>query len=216
MAEPLALSTFNPLLAAILIGLIGILLWVVTNWHLVRTGKAIKADIDQKRAATEKFVQDELKLLKRGLREDLEAPDTGALKGEVQELRQHLEKLDEALGGHFQAIHEVVEKLPERVRMAAISTKGVEMREVYAKATEAGEEVEQYVADNMDPVDIALAKVDSIEIKDAYREKNPLGALIAEGGKAWLMANLGERRGGGVVNMKRLRRGQGGEGSVYG
>lgn len=52
---------FDPLVWGILVGLVGILLWIVTNVHLKRTGTAIKADIDEKREATQEFVTTELK-----------------------------------------------------------------------------------------------------------------------------------------------------------
>lgn len=63
-----------------MVGVIGILLWIVTNVHLVRTGRSIKADIDAKREATEEFVQAEL----RSLRTDLSGTE---LKGEFDALR---------------------------------------------------------------------------------------------------------------------------------
>ena len=65
---------FDPLLIGTLVGVMGILLWIVTNWHLVRTGRAIKADIDEKRAGTEDFVRAELDVLKN----DLEIGDRSA------------------------------------------------------------------------------------------------------------------------------------------
>ena len=65
------------------------MLWIVTNWHLVRTGRSIKADIDEKRASTEAFVRDELRLLKTGIQEDLPKveirEDLDALRADFKE-----------------------------------------------------------------------------------------------------------------------------------
>lgn len=67
-------------MSVLIVGVFGIILWIVTNLHLVRTGRAIKADIDEKREATEKFVQAELGTL----RTDLGGTD---LKAELASLR---------------------------------------------------------------------------------------------------------------------------------
>lgn len=61
---------FDPLIGVLIVGVFGIILWIVTNWHLLRTGKAIKADIDDKREATEEFVRLELSNLKTELGKD--------------------------------------------------------------------------------------------------------------------------------------------------
>lgn len=58
---------FDPLVWGILVGLVGIALWIVTNWHLVRTGRGIKSEIDEKRASTEAFVRAELETLREDL-----------------------------------------------------------------------------------------------------------------------------------------------------
>lgn len=78
---------FDPLMAGVVVGLMGLLLWIVTNWHLVRTGKAIKADIDEKRAGTEAFVREELEGLKEELREAKPAVD---IKAELEGLESRL------------------------------------------------------------------------------------------------------------------------------
>lgn len=58
---------FDPVIGAILVGIVGIALWIITNVHLIRTGRAIKADIDAKRSETEAFVQRELASLQEDL-----------------------------------------------------------------------------------------------------------------------------------------------------
>ena len=68
---------FDPILGAVIVGLVGILLWIITNWHLVRTGRGLKADIDEKRAGTEAFVKRELSALKSSLQEELTGQDLG-------------------------------------------------------------------------------------------------------------------------------------------
>lgn len=64
---------FDPLLVGIVVGLLGIALWIVTNVHLVRTGRAIKADIDAKREETQEFVEEQLEGLQDGFKTELEA-----------------------------------------------------------------------------------------------------------------------------------------------
>lgn len=195
---------FDPLLIGILVGLIGIALWIVTNLHLVRTGRAIKADIDLKREATEEFVRAELTALKEDLGGYENAPDALGFQEEVQGLKAHLEKLDEALGEHFGAIHEVVEKLPERVKMAALSAKGVATRELMKEGDEAAEEMEQYVVDNYDPMAVAAMKVEGMKVPDTYREKNPLGAGIVDMAKEMALGWIRSGQRPGVVDMKKV------------
>lgn len=77
---------FDPVLGAILVGLIGLLLWIVTNWHI----KRVRTEIDEKRAETQDFVRSQLEDLKAGLKEDLAAEgqtiqiDAGPLMAQVQ------------------------------------------------------------------------------------------------------------------------------------
>jgi len=66
------------------VGVAGLALWILTNWHLVRTGKAIKADIDAKRAGTEAFVEDQLLDLRTSLQEELGKVSAEGLEDRVE------------------------------------------------------------------------------------------------------------------------------------
>lgn len=97
------LVEFDPLIVGILVGLIGIALWIVTNWHLVRTGRAIKTEIDEKRAATEAFVQGELATLREDLGGAVEldaAPLMKAISAELlPEITDRVENIKATLLG---------------------------------------------------------------------------------------------------------------------
>lgn len=75
----------DPVLWAIVIAILGLIMWAVTNIRLTRTGKAIKADIDEKRATTEEFVEKQLLDLRTGLQEELGKEFNGqALEARVE------------------------------------------------------------------------------------------------------------------------------------
>ncbi|MCJ2531786.1 MAG: hypothetical protein LN413_05725 [Candidatus Thermoplasmatota archaeon] len=90
---------FDPLWIGILVAILGLIMWAVTNIRLTRTGRDIKADIDEKRAATEEFVRGQLGDLRTGLQEDLPKVDLepqldalkATFKSDLQELESRLE-----------------------------------------------------------------------------------------------------------------------------
>jgi len=184
---------FDPLLLVLVAAVLGLLLWVYTNWHLRRTGLAIKADIDLKRASTEEFVKAELAALKA----DLGGGEEG---GGVAELKAHVQSLDVAMGAHIDALKADMKALPAAMTKAMYLAQGREMKALYSEATEAEGEVEQYVVDEMDPVSLAVMKVDSINPSEKYREEHALGAGIIDVGKELFKGWLNERRD--VVTMK--------------
>ena len=85
---------FDPLFIAILVGMLGLAMWAVTNIHLKRRVVEIKADIDAKRAGTEAFVEGKLEDLRNGLKADLPKMD----------IEPHLEALKATFKSDLEAL----------------------------------------------------------------------------------------------------------------
>jgi len=115
-------------------------------------------------------------------------PDIAPLEAKIQ-------GIDNALGAKFQELDGVLEGLPNRIRMGIMSEKGVETKALYRAATEGEEELETYMADNMDASEIAMAKIEAIEPNEDWQGKHPLGAMLVEAGKEFMRAKMDEARG---------------------
>ncbi len=130
-------------------------------------------------------------------------------------MEAQLSEIDVAFGKHIQALYDRVDALPERLKMSAQGSKGVEMREVYKAANAAEEDlVDAYVAD-LSPEERIAARLDSMEPSEEYTKKHPTGSMIVRGIRDMAVEMLRERRGD-VINMRRVGPGQGRFASVYG
>lgn len=79
---------FETILGLVVVGSIGFILWAFTNWHLWKGILGIKADIDVKRAGTEDFVKEELRILKVGLKDELGGENLkGSLQAQIEGLQ---------------------------------------------------------------------------------------------------------------------------------
>lgn len=132
------------------------------------------------------------------LKEDLGSPDLGAL----EDVKASITAIDEALGVKFQEFDQVLESMPERIRLIMISGKGVAMKAMYKEAVEGETELEEYVEGTLDPAEIAMAKIESIEPSEKWAGEHPIGKMIVEAGKEILRMKMDEARG--IVNMKRV------------
>ena len=126
---------FDPVWFAVIGAAGGILLWAYTNWHLRRGIQEVRADIDVKRAGTERFVKDELESLKEELRNAKPAVD---IKAELAGLESRLAtvQIDAApLMAQVQAelIPAVQEKV-ENVKSALLGHMGFAKKSVKALA----------------------------------------------------------------------------------
>ena len=123
-------------------------------------------------------------------------------KAEIDGVKAHIQGIDDALGAKFIELDQVIQALPARVAQVAGSVKGVEMKALYAEAVEGEEELESYVVDGMDPMDVAMAKVSAIEPNEEWKGKHPLGAMLVEAGKEFFKAKIDEQRG--TLTMKKV------------
>lgn len=89
------------LIAAILSVALAVALWIVTNLHVLRVGRSIKADIDAKRSETETFVRDELTGLKSSISGDMAA--LGSMEARLRA------ELPPNLDGRFEELSTAVE-----------------------------------------------------------------------------------------------------------
>lgn len=117
------------------------------------------------------------------------------LEGQVAQMDSKIEVLDQALGVKFTELEDALVGLPEKVRMSAIGAHGRGMRELYEGAEEAGEEIEAEVTRGMEPMDLALSKIETMQPSDAWKAKNPIGEAIVELGRAALKESIKGRRG---------------------
>lgn len=130
-----------------------------------------------------------------GLREDLTVPDIEGLEGRI-------DAIDNALGAKFRELDGVLAEMPTRMLQAAGSVKGVEMKAMYREAVEGEDELEEYAAEVMDPAEIAMARIESIEPSEEWGEKHPLGKMLVEAGKEVFRAKMNEARG--IIDMRAL------------
>ncbi len=205
-------AEFDPPIVGILVGMAGALLWLVTNWHLVRVGRSLKADIDAKRASTEEFVNGELSALKSSLQEELSGQDFGKLRADLQEelvgVTAKVEEAQEEVRAFYadfakfsEDMGKDVQGLPGKIGMRVIGDKGTEVAALqrYMEKTE-GEDI--VPAQNMmeavaseDPdliMATAMHKVANYSPSDKWIEDHPLTAMALEAGKPWILAKMGE------------------------
>ena len=188
-----------PLYALVL----GIIAWLVTNimvWVATgkRAGTILKGAKVESQAQKDEVVAHfdrELASLKR---------DGGEvnLKEEITAVQAHIQGIDDALGAKFEMWDQALAEMPGRVRLSIYGKEGAEAKALYRAAAEGEEEIEAYMAENMDASEIAMARVEAIEPPEDWKAKHPLGNMLVEGGKEWLRAKMDEARG--VVTLKKV------------
>lgn len=121
---------------------IAFVLWLWTNVHILRVGRAIKADIDVKRAATEAFVDSRIERVERVVA-DLrgEVAKSVVLPPAVLELPESMEELRGELNELVRTIGKDVASLPHAVRLELMAEAGRASQEVMQAAREKGEEL---------------------------------------------------------------------------
>jgi len=160
-------------LAALMIAIVGIVLWVVTNWNTIRVGRLLKKDIDVKRSATEAFVDSRLAKIEANLDAKLESMKTVQINAGpmVAELKAEL-------------LPELLEKV-ESVRTWVSSKLGLVTRGLKDLGEDAIEAVGAGVLENADPEDVLRAQLATLRVVDP--EKHPYAAA----GLAYIKAQLG-------------------------
>ncbi len=214
----------------------GALLWLVTNWHLIRVGRSLKADIDQKRAETEEFVKGELSALKSSLQEELSGQDFGKLRADLQEelagVTTKVEEAQEEVRAFYadfakfsEDLGRDVQGLPGKIGMRVIGDKGTEVAALqrYMEKTE-GEEIlpaqtmmEAVASEDPDLIlATAMHKVANYSPSDKWVEEHPLTALALEAGKPLILGKMAEVLEGTLVGGRRQTAGRTGPGGAQG
>ena len=139
-------------------------LWAVTNIRLSRGVKAIQADIDSKRTATQVFVDERLsqvEALVGGMEARLRAEMPPNVDGRLDEVHteltakvdalhvdvmQRVDMIDRGIQAALQSLDGELQKLPETVRMSALGSLGAATKAQSQAFMEAAEELEGHVA----------------------------------------------------------------------
>src|SRR3990167_8249144 len=106
-------------------------LWAFTNWHVLRVGRAIKADIDRKRLETETFVAAQIGRIERSVADLRGAPPPpvmGEMQEEVGTLRRELTDALAQMGVDMGKVFQLVEGLPRHFQILMAQAQGVEKR----------------------------------------------------------------------------------------
>jgi hypothetical protein len=206
------------------------LLWAATNWHVLRVGRSIKADIDAKRLATETFVSGQIARIERSVA-DVSAkvssiempplpPGLDSMEERFNGLHGELNDFAAAVREDMTAARAEIEDLPRRLRMEQLALRGQEQNAFQGAVTAAGEDVqnalsvrEAFATQDPEMMKLALMKrVAESKVSDAYAEKNPVGAMLLEAGRFKMLEILqagnpfesrGSRRAPGVPSAKR-------------
>ena len=180
--------------------------WVLTQIHLIFAVRRIKADIDQKRSATEAFVKQHLGTLGTDLEQHLggfearmhaEIPPN--VHGELEEVRAEIEEINVGLRKEF-------ENLPNRIRGSFGGSGDAEQRQFLAMAKESEGAMHDAVtmqaalAQN-DPEVLrasTVKRVMDMQVSKAYAKDHPLIVAALELGKPKLLEMLGVSSGTGT------------------
>jgi hypothetical protein len=197
--------------AAIGAVLLAFALWVVTNWHVLRVGRGIKADIDAKRLATEVFVASQIERIERSVADvsgkvsAVQVPPfpegLDGVPAMVDDLRTQLNDFAALVRDDLGAMRTKVDELPRYLQILGAQGQAVEQRAFQQAVTESGADVtaalsvrEAISTGDPDTMRLAVMKrVAERQVTDAYAEKNPVGAMLLEAGRMkmleWLQAD---------------------------
>lgn len=196
---------------------VGFVLWFVTQWNVVRTGKAIKADIDSKRTGTERFVDERLGKLEAivaGMEGRLTAQIPPNVHGELVELQAKLEGTEQALQAKVDAIdrgiaaalekiEEAITGVPRTLEMHELARRSVQERDLRARIDEAGEELQEIAegelapyVDQGDPFATEMLKWAKKPVDADYESRSPIGAGLLRVMKGAVAKEAGILRGG--------------------
>lgn len=207
--------------AAILVAASGIVLWLVTQVHLLRVARRIEADIDLKRAETQTFVDDRISRLEKtvgGFEARMTAQMPPNLHGEMEEVRAEIEEFNVGLRKEF-------EELPGRIQSRFALETGTRSQEMMAAAAELKDglnrelaTVNAQVPQELQGLDIRAKVMKAIAREPTPKERKEMGVvgeLVWTAGRAklaeWLQAEMpgapsvtltrSALRGGGNMEM---------------
>jgi hypothetical protein len=208
--------------AAIIVALSGMFLWFVTQVHLLRVARAIRSDIDGKRAATEIFVSAELDKLAKDIggfeaRIHAEMPpnvdgriaaldeELKVILGNVEEnVLQRVDAIDRGLKAAMDTLDSRLDQLPARARQSMLGVEGNQVHALNRSISLAGEELEGMVAaavpdiaDSRNALERELYGWLRKPIDPKLEETNPSAALLQRLAKVGASEFLGRGRSTG-------------------
>ena len=196
----------------ILVAAAGIVLWIVTQVHLLRVAGRIEANIDAKRTETQNFVDERLRALEAnvggfearmtaqmppnvdGRIADMEVALSGALdeiKAAVtgfNEARTQIAAIDQGIGAAFGALDS---KLG-----AAFGSQGQSQLALAKMAQQAGTDLEGAMQGSLQNVDTNNPMVRQFyvwatkPVDEKWAAKHPFEAMLVQGGKMWFGQNV--------------------------
>jgi len=194
-------------------------LWAVTNIRLSRGVKAIQADIDSKRTATQVFVDERLsqvEALVGGMEARLRAEMPPNVDGRLDEVHteltakvdalhvdvmQRVDAIDIGIQAALRTLDVKLQQLPETVRMSALGSLGAATKGQTQAFAEAAEELEGHVAaalpemmDSRTVLERELLGWMRKPIDAKLEETNPTAALLQRLAKYGASNWLTERR----------------------
>ena len=185
----------DPSLAAIVVATVGIVLWLVTQVHLLRVARRIEANIDAKRSETQDFVDDRIGKLETtvgGFEARMTAQMPPNMDGRLTELQTELKAqlvdIDRGIAAALQSIdtsfHGVMGNMGDAEREMRKSLVGID-----EEATSALQEA-MTTQDTSNPVVRRLYAWAAKPIDPKLEAKNPIGAAALQLGKAALLERL--------------------------
>lgn len=194
----------------ILVAAAGIVLWIVTQVHLLRVATRIEAGIDAKRAETQNFVDTRLRELEKnvggfearmtaqmppnvdGRIADMEVALSGALdeiKAAVtgfNEAKAQIAAIDQGIGAAFGALDS---KLG-----AAFGSQGAANLALQKMAGEAGADIQDAMqgamSDQSNPLVRQLYAQLMRPVSEKWSAAHPVESLVVQAGKAWVAQNV--------------------------
>ena len=186
--------------AAIIVAASGIVLWLVTQIHLLKVARRIEANIDSKRGETQAFVDSRIGKLEAavgGFEARMTAQMPPNLHGEIEEVRAEIEEFNIGLRKEFDG-------LPGRLKSELALVEGNRSQEMMAAAAELnaglkGEiaAVNAQIPPEMQGLDIRAKVMKAIAREPTPKERKEMGVvgeLVWTAGRAklaeWLQADV--------------------------
>jgi len=190
-------------------------LWALTNWHVLRVGRAIKADIDLKRLKTETFVADQIGRIERSvadLRGQPQPPVMEEMQEEVGALRRELSDALAQMGTDMGKVHQLVVDLPRHFQILQAQAAAVEQRAFQDHLGKLDDEVstkmsvkEALAANDPEMVQYAAMKrIAEAQPSEKWTKDHPYGAIFFEAMKSKVLESA-ESLGFGTSKSGRPR-----------
>jgi len=177
-------------LEAIIVATSGIVLWIVTQFHLLRVARRIEFNIESKREETQKFVDSRL-----GKVEEAIGGFEARIRSEIPPNTDgRLKEIDDGIQAALATLDVKLAELPERFRMEINAMRSVDSREMKKLANEMaavyGETALEENPELRDPKNALMQRILASKLPAGYEEQNPLGALLWQAARAQIVSQV--------------------------